>query len=476
MLAAVDTPLCSLSAIEALHRFRARTLSPLELLDALIERIEAAEPTLNAVCDRRYDEARAEAAAATERYARRSGGPLPLDGVPVAVKEEHPMSGRSWTQGSLAHEGEVAPFTHPVVERIQAAGGVVHIRTTTPEFCCAGFTESRIWGATRNPWNTTMSPGGSSGGSGTALAAGYSPLATGSDIGGSIRIPASLCGVVGFKPPYGRVPALPPFNLDQYCHDGPMARTVGDVALLQNLIAGRHPLDVVSLPDPPMVPVAGTAGVAGMRVALSIHLGDFPVDPEIETNTRAVAASLAAAGAIVTEVALPWRHADVLAAARAHFGTIFGPYVAQQLAAHPDLLTDYAIAFAHEMAAQGPGFVDGLELEGALWHSLGELFEHHDALLCPTMGTTGFPVGEHYVDRGLTVGGVELPHYLLGCLTLPFNIASRCPVLSVPSGRAANGVPTGVQLVGRTYADATVFELGHALEAAGHGWSELPTW
>jgi len=225
MLAAVDTPLCSLSAIEALHRFRARTLSPLELLDALIERIEAAEPTLNAVCDRRYDEARAEAAAATERYARRSGGPLPLDGVPVAVKEEHPMSGRSWTQGSLAHEGEVAPFTHPVVERIQAAGGVVHIRTTTPEFCCAGFTESRIWGATRNPWNTTMSPGGSSGGSGTALAAGYSPLATGSDIGGSIRIPASLCGVVGFKPPYGRVPALPPFNLDQYCHDGPMART-----------------------------------------------------------------------------------------------------------------------------------------------------------------------------------------------------------------------------------------------------------
>ena len=184
MLASVDTSLCSMSATEALRRFRARTLSPLELLDALIERIDVAEPTLNAVCDRRYEEARAEAAAATERYARASGSPLPLDGVPVAAKEEHPMLGRSWTQGSLAHEGEIAPLTHPVIERIQAAGGVIHIRTTTPEFCCAGFTESRIWGVTRNPWNTAMSPGGSSGGSGAALAAGYAPLATGSDIGG----------------------------------------------------------------------------------------------------------------------------------------------------------------------------------------------------------------------------------------------------------------------------------------------------
>lgn len=468
----VDHHLCHLSATDAIARFRDGTLSPVELLDALIERIDASEPALNAVCDRRFDEARDEAIASTARYAA-GAATLPLDGVPIAMKEEHPMLGRSWAQGSLTHEHDVAPLDHPIVERIQAAGGIVHIRTTTPEFCCAGFTESRLWGITRNPWNLDVSPGGSSGGSGAALAAGYSPLASGSDIGGSIRIPASLCGVVGFKPPYGRVPALAPFNLDQYCHDGPMARTVADTALLQNVIAGRHPVDVVSLPNPPVVPVAALRGVAGMRVALCLHLGDFPIEPEVEANTRAVAASLVDAGAIVQEVELPWRYVDILDAAKAHFGTIFGPYVAQQRKLHPDMLTDYAIRFAEDMAT-GPAFVDGLEIEGQIWLALGELFERFDALLCPTLGTRGFDVGEHYVDRPLTVAGVDLSSHLLGCLTLPFNIASRCPVLSMPSGWADNGVPTGVQLVGRTYADEVVFELGHALEAAGHGWTRAP--
>jgi aspartyl-tRNA(Asn)/glutamyl-tRNA(Gln) amidotransferase subunit A len=424
------------------------------------------------VCDRRYDEALAEARASADRYAGTGGAPRPLDGLPVAAKEEHPMAGRSYSMGSLIYQDLVADETHPIIERIQAAGGIVHIRTTTPEFCCAGFTHSHIWGITRNPWNPDYSPGGSSGGSGAALAAGYSPLATGSDIGGSIRMPASFCGVVGFKPPYGRVPAMPPFNLDQYCHDGPMAATVADCALLSNVISGRHPHDIVSLPDPPQLPPSGS-GVAGLRIALCLRLGDFPIEPEVERNTRSVAAALEAAGATVVEVELPWDMASFDAAAKAHFAAIFGSSVGAELDAHADLLTPYAKVFAR-MKAPNMNFLQGLEVEGRLYRALGDVLHQYDAMLCPTMGTRGFPVGEDYVDSSCVVDGVTLPDYLLAALTLPFNLFSRCPVLAVPSGLADNGVPPGGQVVGRTYDDLTTFRIGYAIEAAAGGFARPP--
>lgn len=464
--------LCDLSAVDALALFRSKQLSPVELLDALIDRIEQVEPAINAVCDRRYDEARAEAAASAARYAGDGGAARPLDGVPVAAKEEQPMAGRSHTLGSLAYQGTVATETHPMLERIQAAGGVIHIRTTTPEFSCAAFTHSRLWGITRNPWNTDFTPGGSSGGSGAALAAGYSPLATGSDIGGSIRIPASFCGVVGFKPPFGRVPALPPFNLDQYCHDGPMARTVADTALLTNVVAGRHPVDVVSLPAPDPLPLEG-GSIAGMRVALCVQLGDHPIAPVVEANLRRSVEVLATLGAEVVEVELPWTMEQVLAAARAHFGGIFGPMVDRDVEANGDLLTTYATAFAVEMRSS-IGFADGLEIEGEMYRPLGALLAEFDAIVCPTMGTTGLVAGDDHVGVDFSVNGVTLPHYLLGALTPPFNIASRCPVLSVPTGLADNGVPTGMQIVGRTYDDPTAFRLAMAFETAVGGFPRAP--
>ncbi|MGZ4739811.1 MAG: amidase family protein, partial [Ilumatobacteraceae bacterium] len=247
------------SAHETLELFRSGHLSPVEHLEALIDRVEACDSSLNAVIDRRYDEARAEAREAAQRYVGKGDAPRPLEGLCVAAKEEQPMAGRSWKQGSLAFADEVAKYDHPIIERIQDAGGVIHVRTATPEFSCAGFCHSELWGVTRNPWNTDFTPGGSSGGSAAALAAGFAPLATGSDIGGSIRIPASFSGVVGFKPPFGRVPGLAPYHLDQYCHDGPLARTVADCGLLENVIAGPHWRDVVSLRDPPQIPRQSTA-------------------------------------------------------------------------------------------------------------------------------------------------------------------------------------------------------------------------
>src|SRR4030081_363740 len=266
-----------LSATDALRMFRSRELSPVELVTAVIAQAEKVEPKINAFADKHYESALEEARAAEARYSNRGDGARPLDGLPVAVKEEAAIKGQKNTLGSLALKDVVADHTSVFVQRILDAGGIVHARTTTPEFACAPVTWSRLWGVTRNPWNGEFSPGGSSGGSGASLAAGSTALATGSDIAGSIRIPASFCGVVGFKPPYGRVPQLPPYNLDTYCHCGPLGRTVADCLLFENALAGPHPDDVVSL-RPKLELPQQLEGVKGMRIALSNDLGDWPID------------------------------------------------------------------------------------------------------------------------------------------------------------------------------------------------------
>jgi aspartyl-tRNA(Asn)/glutamyl-tRNA(Gln) amidotransferase subunit A len=427
----------------------------------VIERAEAVEPSVNAFAETFYDQALDAARAAEKRYL--AGDARPLEGLPVAVKEEAPIAGQRNTLGSLPLRDEVAAVTAPFVQRIIDAGGIVHARTTTPEFCCAPVTWTKLWGVTRNPWNPAYSPGGSSGGSAAALAAGTTTLATGSDIGGSIRIPSSFCGVTGFKPPYGRVPEVPPFNLDHYCHEGPMARSVADCALLENVIAGPHPSDVVSLRPKLEIPWP-LESAAGLRIALSPDLGCFDVDQEVAANTLAAAERLRDAGATVTEVSLPWKLADIIRAAQIHFGMIFGPSIRPLLEEHGDDLTSYARAFvaeSDEIAKED--YYKGLELEAALYAPLGELLEEHDALICPTFAVPALQAEWTHGDlpEGRTSGS-----WMDVMMTVPFNIASRCPVLSVPSGLAANGVPTGLSVVGKTYDDVTAFRVAAAHEEA----------
>lgn len=197
------------SATEVLAAFHARRLSPVEYMDAVIMRYEAAQPVVNAFGDTYFDEAREQARAAEERYSGGGDPPRALEGLPVAVKDEADVAGKRTTNGSLILD-HVPEQSEPMVERLVGAGAIIHARSLTPEFSIAFWTASRLWGVTRNPWNTAFDVGGSSGGSAAALAAGMTPLATGSDIGGSIRVPASCCGVVGHKPSYGRVPSFPP--------------------------------------------------------------------------------------------------------------------------------------------------------------------------------------------------------------------------------------------------------------------------
>ena len=465
--------LCYLPATEALARFRARELSPVELMEAVIDRARRTEPIVNALCHTFYDRALEQARAAERRYA--DGTARPLEGIALAIKEEEAVQGEPWTQGSLIYADAIADYTSEFARRHLDAGAIVHARSTAPEFSCAGFTHSRIHGITRNPHNPELSAGGSSGGSAAALAAGSTTLASGSDIGGSIRIPAAACGVVGFKPPYGRVPCDPPYNLDTYCHCGPLARTVADCALYENVIAGVDPGDIVSLREQVVLPDRFD-GIGDLRIALSLELGgDWTIDDDVRANTLAVAEALRSAGATVDEVDLTLPYDEVTQAVSAHFHYGFAADIGDAVQAHPDLVCDYTRAMVRESErlAGGISAAEGLRLEAKLYRPLGTLLERYDALVMPASRVAGLDAGDGYVDRSPAPGGAQLDSYFGSFFTPVFNIFSRCPVLAVPSGFGARNAPTGVQIAGRTYDDVTVFRIGAALEAVRR-WDARP--
>ena len=454
--------LCYLSATEARRLFRSGKLSPVELMEALIAQAGKAEPSINAFAETHYDTALQEARAAEAAYSKKGATPRALEGIPVAVKEEASIKGQKNTLGSLTLKDFVADHTAVFVQRILDAGGIVHARTTTPEFSCTAVTWSKLWGVTRNPWNLDFSPGGSSGGSCASLAAGTTTLATGSDIGGSIRMPASMCGVVGFKPPYGRVPEVEIFNLDHYCHEGPLARTVDDAALLENVIAGPHASDIASLR--PKLEIPGQqAGIKGMRFAVSYDLGCYNVHEEVAANLRASVELLREAGATVEEVSLPWKIEDLSRAADIHFGMIFGPSIKELYDRAADQLTTYARQLYEDgQRIRKDDFIEGLVLEAKIYEPLGHVLDQHDALLCPTFPVPALPA--EWDREPQVINGHQTQNWVEVLMTVPFNICSRCPVMSVPSGRAGNGVPTGMSIVGKTYDDVTVFQIARAFE------------
>lgn len=458
-------PLAFLTAHEVLDRYRAGSLTPAEYIGALRAHIELVQPVVNAVTGEvlPLDAAIAES---TRRWA--DGTARALEGLPVIIKEAQAIQGHPVTLGSPLL-GDIAETTHPIVERIVQAGGIPFLRATTPEFCIAAFTRTRMWGITRNPWNPAYAVGGSSGGSGAALAAGYAPLATGSDIGGSTRIPASMNGVVGYKPPFGRVPTVPGNYMDDFCTDGPMGRTVLDVALLQNAIAGQHPMDQMSLPD--RAPLVPDADLTGRRIALATTFGDYRVVSEVREAVAQAAQWLRTAGAVVEEVEVPLDHRFVADTAWAHFGSSFVPWIESVLEGRTDLAeppTLQAIELARGAAAEiGPLEVE--ERKIAVHLVLARLFQDYDALVCPVASIPAFLADEYYED-GITIDGEHHASHVEAMLTMPFNIANRNPVLAVPVARSAQDVPIGVQVVARPYDDATVFDVGLAIERARGDW------
>jgi len=468
----VSSNLHELSAVEALGLFRQRKLSPVELMQAVIDRAAAVEPSINAFSFSFFDEAMAAARKAESRYMGHGAKPRAAEGIPLGIKEEMPVKGQPVTSASLIFKDDIAEHTSPLAARMLRAGAIIHARTTCPEFSCAGFTHSRLFGVTRNPWNLAFDVGGSSGGAAASLTAGTSMLAGGSDIGGSIRIPASCCGVVGYKPPYGRVPQDPPFNLDHYCHEGPLARTVADAALFQNIIAGPDPHDIVSLRPKVRIPTLN-GDVSGWKMALCVTLGDYIVDDEVASNTRAAANAFRDAGAIVEEVELPWSRHEIDLATRTHFSLLFAAWVKEIYDEHRDLLTTYAINFAEEMLRIPLTPLEGMKIEGKIYASLGNLLRNYRILLCPTIALPALEAGNDYMDSRPLINGIECELNRDVFLTTVFNICSRCPVMTVPSGLSRDGIPTGLQIVGRTYDDASVFTAAAAFERF-RPWSMAP--
>ncbi len=468
-----DSDLAYMPATRALDLFAKRKLSPVELLGAVIARAERLGKKVNAFTYTHFDEARGLARKAETKYAkgRRTGA---LEGLPVGIKDESYIKGKPTSNGSLIMKDYVGEFTSPMNERIMAQGGIVHARTATPEFSCAGYTWSRLWGVTRNPWNPRYTPGGSSGGSAASLAAGMSAICTGSDIGGSIRIPASTCGLVGYKPPYGRNPDDSPFNLDFYCHTGPLARTVADAILLQNVMVGPHPLDISTLRPKLTLPRRYRA-IKGWKIAYSLDLSCFEVDPEVKRNTLAALDVFRSLGATVEEVDLGWTP-QALEAGLAYLEHLFGASLSRTLKKHQNDLTTYARAFAEKGAkSKATDFVASLEMANRMYATLGPLLERYNLFICPT---TALPAVKADFDQSKDQVKInrKVVNPMLGwVMTTPFNTLSRCPVLSVPSGHARNGVPTGIQLVGRTYCDADVFQAGMAFETAVGGWYAKPS-
>lgn len=463
-----DLDLCYMPASEALRLFKAKKLSPVELMQATLARAEATKDRINCFTYTHFEEALRLAKKAEAKYAsgKRTGA---LEGLPIGIKDESYIKGKPTSHGSLLTKDQISEHTSPINERIQRAGGIMHARTATPEFSCAGYTWSRRWGVTRNPWNPAFTPGGSSGGSAATLAAGTSSIATGSDIGGSIRIPASACGLVGFKPPYGRNPDDPPFNLDFYCHTGPLARTVTDAILLQNVMAGPSPLDIATLRPKLRLPL-DYQPIKGWKIAFSMDLGSFEVDPDVRKNTLAACDLFRSLGATVEEVDLGWGD-EVLKAGMAYLQHIFGASLWPLVEEHAEDMTSYARQFAEGApASKAADFVETLNVVNRMYRSLGPLLEKYDVFICPTNAMAAVPADFDQSKDEVRINGKLVNPSLGWVMTTPFNMLSRCPVLSVPSGRAANGVPTGIQIVGRTYCDADVFRAGLAFETARGQW------
>ena len=458
-----------LTATEALARFADKSLSPVELLEAQIARAEAHADTINAFAYTHYDKAMDAARASEARWAK--GAPEGvLDGLSVAIKDESVIEGQQTSHGSLLHENDPpSDSTSPNNARILGENGICHARTTTPEYCAAVICWSRIWGTTRNPWNTDYTPGGSSGGSGASLALGTTSLATGSDIGGSIRVPSSCSGVVGYKPPYGRNPDDVPFNYDFYCHTGPMARSISDLVLMQNVMCGPHPHDIASL-YPKLVLPTEYPDIKGWKIALSMDLGSYRVREDVQRNARAAAQILRDLGAEVTEIDIGWGP-EVPEACFGYLGHLFGGSLTEAMPEYGHLLTTYVHRIAsNAVKSTGADFVKTLEVAGQSYKKLGPLLEDYDCLICPTTAVPAVTADFDATQEGLSIDGVNIDPSMGWVLTPPFNMHSRCPVISVPTGFGDEGVPTGMQIVAPTYRDEIAFQAAMAFEAAVGGW------
>ncbi|MEV3871809.1 amidase [Streptomyces sp. NPDC049906] len=477
--------LCLTPATELASRIRRRDLSPRELTAAFLTRIEQRNPALNAFVHVAADTA-LEAAAESERQLVRGHLAGPLHGVPIAIKDLFDYkAGMPNTFGVTAFREYVPDRTARHVAELEGLGAIVLGKTNTPEFGHKGLTDNRLFGPTSTPFALGKNAGGSSGGSAAALADGLCALAQGSDGGGSVRIPASLCGVVGFKPTFGRVSdAVRP---DAFlCHvpymsNGPMARTVEDCALMLSCMVGDDPRDPTSVPhDGTDFQAATRRNPTGLRAAYLPTLGGFPVEPGVRTVVDGAVAALEGVGIHVDrpDFRLPLPHREVtdlwVRNAGAIASTVVEAFAAEGLDLRGEPWDDLPPGLrAMIERTDGRTLMDGRRdqmVRTVLYDAVADLFDRYDLVISPTLAVAGCD----NADDGWTVGpdrieGEEVDPVLGWCLTHLFNFTGH-PAISVPAGLTGEGLPVGLQIAGRRYADVDVLSAAAAFERA-RPWS-----
>jgi len=452
--------LCYAPASEVLRRFWEGKLTPLEVLEAQIRQIEVFNPKVNCITRTHFGEARRQAEESQKRY--RAGNPRPLEGVTIAVKDEYAVKGWVTTMGSrLLEHAPPEPADGPVIGRLRAAGAIFHIQTTVPEFYSWMTTATPLWGVTRNPWNLAFSPGGSSGGSGAALAAGFTTLALGSDMGGSIRIPASQCGLYGFKPPFGRVPT----SEVPYESQGPMARAFDDLNLLTQAMVGPHPAVHSSLRPKLNFPVS-YAPVTGWKLAYDSGAGMSALDPAVRSAMEQALAKFRGLGATVETVDLGFRAWDMDAFIAGLFSTAMGGLAMEAMKA-PEKLAEYTRFILKSLEGKtGP---EALVAADALLERYHKAVQERvfgrgfDAIIMPTVATPLIPAA-HGLEPAKDTVSINGEHVRgLGfAFTWPWNLLGRYPVVAAPAGIGPDSMPIGLQIITNTFDDVKAFQLASA--------------
>ncbi|MDA0998104.1 MAG: amidase family protein [Proteobacteria bacterium] len=462
------TDACDLDAVLARRRMRARELSPVELLKSCLERIEDVNGTINAIVAMDIPRARADAAAAERSFAQanKKGGNLPpLTGLPVGIKDLNRTAGLRTTYGSLLHKDDVPDTDEAMVARLRQAGGIILGKTNTPEFGSGSNTTNKVYGATKNPYDPERTPGGSSGGSAAALATGMLPLAHGSDTGGSLRNPATWCGVVGFRPTPGLVGREGrTLNYTHFNVQGPMGRTVADAALLLSGLAGDESRDTLAGPcRPEDFDGLPETDLSKLRVAWSVDFGGTaPIDDAIRATFNNVIAEIAPLFAHCVP-----RDPDFSAARDIFWILRCIYYVAShedRVAQHRDVLSPNIVSNVE--AGMAMTLADAARAErqwSKLYAGFQDFFADIDLLIVP-----GNAVSPFLIKDGIptSVGGKPMQNYVDASLIRSALTLTGHPVIALPSGLDSVGMPFGVQIVGKRRGDLALLAASAALEAA----------
>lgn len=450
------------TATELIDMYRSGAASPVEALQQVLDRLERLEPTLNAFVLVDADGGMASARSSEERWSRHraDGSPVgDLEGVPISIKDLLLTRGWPTLRGSRAIDpNQPWDVDAPCVARIREAGGVMFGKTTTPEFGCKAETNSPLTGETRNPWDPSRTPGGSSGGTAAAVAAGLGPLSVGTDGAGSVRIPAAFCGNVGLKPSFGRVPAFPLSPFGSVAHLGPHSMSVTDCALFMNVLSRPDPRDWTSLPYDPIDYRADLgAGIRGMRIAYSPDLGYANVDPEVAALVAAAVRDLESLGAIVEQVDPGF---DDPLDISTGLWFVASKTVYDSLGPEGQAVTDPDFAAQAEQGARlSAQDVQLLSLKrNALGTLMREFMTRFDLLATPAVAVPAF--------ESRPAGAVPMtPESMLSWtpFSYPFNLTQQ-PAITIPCGLTSAGLPVGLQLVGPAHGDALAMRGARAYE------------